>query len=57
MIFYLMIYFGLYRVYIKSLRFYQLEVISREEFNKWYFPFGKSWFYGLIYYKELYSRK
>jgi len=55
MFFYIVIYFGLYRVYIDSLRLYQLRVIDKEEFNKWYTPFGKSWFYGLIYYKELYS--
>lgn len=57
MFFYIVIYFGLYRVYIDSLRLYQLKVIDQEEFNKWYIPFGKSWFYGLIYFKELYNRK
>ena len=57
MVYYVIIYLLLYRTYIDSLRLFQLEVISREEFYKWYIPFGKSWYYGLIYYKELYSKK
>ena len=50
----LCVYAFLYRPFVDSLRLYRLGEISRDEFKKWFIPFGRSWWYAITHFKKLY---